>query len=242
MSQRKRIVPAMPSVAEDSSLEDDPVSEEASPATQGVSKRKLLYRSSTVKVEEHGSLKHTDMIFSAINSRIQSHAAKERRLRDHHIKVHSSEMSGELAREKRFKMHPMGKARAAWDTMTMLLMLYLAMSVPYRLAFDHAATSTFFVVFEIMIDLFFIADIFVNFRTAVFDESGDVCWSSKEIRRQYLTGWFTVDFVSSMPVEIITMILNSANNPTETVSNQATKILKMTKQVKTLRLIRLVKL
>ena len=50
---------------------------------------------------------------------------------------------------------------------SMLLVFFIAISLPYRVAFLIDCPSTGFAVADFMIDIFFIVDILLNFRTAV---------------------------------------------------------------------------
>jgi hypothetical protein len=54
---------------------------------------------------------------------------------------------------------------ARWDVLLGLLVMYSVIVSPYRLGFEHYATTTMFW-FELTIDIIFGIDIVLNFRTA----------------------------------------------------------------------------
>ena len=55
-----------------------------------------------------------------------------------------------------------------------------------------------------MIDVCFMLDVIFNFRTAISTHgSTRLVYSQKRVAWEYLTGWFFVDFVSSIPYSII---------------------------------------
>lgn len=54
----------------------------------------------------------------------------------------------------------MGTKRMTWDVVLILLLGYIAVTMPYRMCFDQPATG-WVLYFEIGIDLLFIVDIFL---------------------------------------------------------------------------------
>lgn len=57
----------------------------------------------------------------------------------------------------------------------------------------------FLSVFEMMIDLFFIADIVINFNLTFINQNGVYELSRKKIAIKYLRGYFIVDLLTSIP-------------------------------------------
>ena len=125
---------------------------------------------------------------------------------------------------------PHSTFRARWDFMQALLIMYIAFYVPYRLGFQDTVklwSSVFFL--DLAIDMYFIADLALNFWTAVITLDGDILHTPKDVANHYLRGWFTVDFLSCLPVSYFQYILDDSST-----ANQAV--------LKTLRLLRLIKL
>ena len=72
--------------------------------------------------------------------------------------------------------------------------------------------------FEILVDIFFGADMVLNFFTMYEDKEGKMVSDSKRISRHYLEGWFMVDLLSTVPFDRIGMLFtqpgdNSADGP-----------------------------
>ena len=65
---------------------------------------------------------------------------------------------------------PTSRVKTFWNLVMLLLLLYTAVIVPYRVAFVDFP-STFMFIFEIFVDLLFVTDLFVNFFSAT--ELGD---------------------------------------------------------------------
>ena len=65
---------------------------------------------------------------------------------------------------------PNSRVKSIWNPVMLILLLYTAFIVPYRVAFvDYPSAFMFY--FEILIDLLFFADLFVNIFSAT--ELGD---------------------------------------------------------------------
>ena len=105
------------------------------------------------------------------------------------------------AQTKRCFLRPTGGARQAWDILQILFLFYVLITVPYRVCFSvdvETLSPSFFL--EIVVDAYFIADIFVNFRTAYYDErTGELVIQECVIARSYGTSWFLLDAVSCFP-------------------------------------------
>merc|ERR1719253_1692002 len=72
-----------------------------------------------------------------------------------------------------------------------------------------------------MINYFFLVDVCLNFRTGYFDKQGNLAMEWRRIGKHYLSTWFLLDVVSSIPFED----LSSGNM----IDLQAAKLLKLGK-------------
>ena len=60
---------------------------------------------------------------------------------------------------------------------------------------------------SIAVDLIFVLDIFIVFRTTILDDdSGEEISDGKIIAQKYIRGRFTVDFLSTVPFDWIALI------------------------------------
>ena len=84
-----------------------------------------------------------------------------------------------------------------WDLLIALLLIYTGFVVPIRIAF-YIFASPGFIVFELLIDLCFIADIILTFFTA-YEKNGIIEVRHKQLAITYLKGWFWIDFISTIP-------------------------------------------
>ncbi len=119
---------------------------------------------------------------------------------------------------------------AMWDSLQVLLLVYLCVVLPLRACFsiDITIGSMEFYV-DTFADLVFVLDVLLNFRTAFVDEQGVMEERPRVIARHYLRGWFLLDVLSCLPFQY----LSSGGN------FKAAKSLRLVRLTKMLRLSRL---
>lgn len=55
-----------------------------------------------------------------------------------------------------------------------------------------------------VVDVMFIVDIFINFRTTFLDDSlGEVISNPSKIAKHYLKGWFVIDVMAAIPFDLL---------------------------------------
>jgi hypothetical protein len=116
----------------------------------------------------------------------------------------SAQLSHKLAQRMKtldaFVLNPHGRIRMFWDLSTVAILLYLMASLPIFIGFDiptDAGTDAI----DWFITVFFLIDIFVNFRTGYVDDNGAVIPAAWPIAWRYLRGWFIIDVLSSVPFD-----------------------------------------
>ena len=62
-----------------------------------------------------------------------------------------------------------------------------------------------YVVFNYVIDIFFFFELIINFNSAFVNDDKEIVDNRKKIAKRYLSGWFFIDFVSILPLDIILM-------------------------------------
>jgi hypothetical protein len=77
---------------------------------------------------------------------------------------------------------------------------------PINIAFpEFRRNNISFNIFMYCIDFIFLLDLIINFFTAFKDEKGNIVDDLKLIAFKYLTGWFTIDLISILPMDIIVL-------------------------------------
>jgi CRP-like cAMP-binding protein/voltage-gated potassium channel Kch len=122
-----------------------------------------------------------------------------------------------------------GKMR--WDAIIGILIVYSVIAVPYCIAFDISPPLDGLGAVDVFVDIMFLFDMLVNFRTCFFDEHLKLITDGNQVAWHYMKGTFVIDLLSTLPIDRIGGMF---------VSNPAT--LRSIKLLRILRLARLAKL
>ncbi|ERE68435.1 potassium voltage-gated channel subfamily H member 4-like protein [Cricetulus griseus] len=122
--------------------------------------------------------------------------------------------------------------KAVWDGLILLATFYVAVTVPYNVCFsgddDTPITSRHTLVSDIAVEMLFILDIILNFRTTYVSQSGQVISAPRSIGLHYLATWFFVDLIAALPFDLL-YVFNIT----------VTSLVHLLKTVRLLRLLRL---
>jgi len=146
-----------------------------------------------------------------------------------------------------FMLAPEGAFRMSWDfLLVMPLLAYLALMTPFFVCFawnSNRKRTPNLHAFEAFIDLAFMLDIVINFRTGYLTVFDEVEYDPGRVAQKYLTSWFAIDVCSGVPFSLAEVLLGRSGSeggvPTQ-LSNL--KILKMSRTARALRLFRFLKL
>lgn len=127
-----------------------------------------------------------------------------------------------------------------WDLWIGFLIVYTALFAPYRLSFETKPEGWLFV-FELSMDMFFLIDLTFSFNTAFQDsESGQWITSRSAIAKNYLKGWFWIDFPASIPVDGIEYFMINVMH--EEMEGDQLHIMRLLRLLRLARVIRLLKI
>ncbi|KAJ8612452.1 hypothetical protein CTAYLR_006596 [Chrysophaeum taylorii] len=129
-------------------------------------------------------------------------------------------------------LHPAGLKRLVWDIHLLVFVVYIAFAFPFYLSFGVESTRAM-VLCDYIIDIAFGIDIMLNFNTG-YIKHDVLVMNRRLIARNYLRTWFWLDFVSSIPLEVI---LGPSFGDI-----QAAKVLKVGKLFRGLKMLRISKL
>jgi potassium channel len=105
---------------------------------------------------------------------------------------------------KKCLMRPSHYAHKLWDYYIMVIAIYNGIQLPVEISFDPPwMRSTSNVVVNSFIDLSFLLDIFVMFRTTIQGDGGEEVTDNKQIAIKYLKGSFTIDILSTVPLDYL---------------------------------------
>uniref|UniRef100_H2Z0V5 Potassium voltage-gated channel subfamily H member 2 n=1 Tax=Ciona savignyi TaxID=51511 RepID=H2Z0V5_CIOSA len=134
--------------------------------------------------------------------------------------------------------------KAVWDWLILILVIYTAIFTPFTAAFvlklRHEVKPEAEVpqqgynfteplnVIEFLVDIFFVIDILINFRTTYVNKNDEVVSKPGKIAIHYFKGWFLIDLVAAVPFDLLVA------NP----SQQETTLIGLLKTARLLRLVR----
>uniref|UniRef100_A0A3P9P799 Voltage-gated inwardly rectifying potassium channel KCNH2 n=1 Tax=Poecilia reticulata TaxID=8081 RepID=A0A3P9P799_POERE len=104
--------------------------------------------------------------------------------------------------------------KAVWDWLILLLVIYTAILTPYSAAFllnDHEEVAkqncgyscSPLNVVDLIVDIMFIIDILINFRTTYVNSNDEVVSHPVRIAVHYFKGWFLIDMVAAIPFDLL---------------------------------------
>lgn len=142
-------------------------------------------------------------------------------------------------------IHPLSSFRKWWDLLIIVFILWNIVVQLVKIAFywhdpllAHGGLG--FLVLNIVIDFFFMADLILNFNTGYFQDLDQVLvMDRRRIAWTYLKGWFFIDLVSSIPFDLI---LISATSNGSSTAGRLPKLLRVLKITRLLRLLRVTKM
>lgn len=119
----------------------------------------------------------------------------------------------------------------------MFLATVNSFQVPYNVAFDDSSKQNFFMdLFNGLIDVMFMVDIFINFRSSYYnDATGEEITDCKSISISYLKGKFWIDLVASLPLDFLSYGFQELDK-----NSQILDFIGLLKLVRVLRLSRLI--
>ncbi|KAG1934333.1 potassium voltage-gated channel subfamily H member 2 isoform X2 [Pimephales promelas] len=104
--------------------------------------------------------------------------------------------------------------KAVWDWLILLLVIYTAILTPYSAAFLLAEEDNVSIkncvyscsplnVVDLIVDIMFIIDIIINFRTTYVNANDEVVSHPLRIAVHYFKGWFLIDMVAAIPFDLL---------------------------------------
>ncbi|XP_061576922.1 potassium/sodium hyperpolarization-activated cyclic nucleotide-gated channel 3-like [Cololabis saira] len=140
-------------------------------------------------------------------------------------------------------IHPYSDFRFYWDLTMLLLMVGNLIIIPVGITFFKDEHTPPWIVFNVVSDTFFLMDLVLNFRTGIVKEDNtEIILNPHKIKIKYLKSWFVVDFISSIPVDYIFLIVETRIDSDFYKTARALRIVRFTKILSLLRLLRLSRL
>ena len=142
--------------------------------------------------------------------------------------------------DKRFLLYPKSQFRQYWTILITVLMLYVAVVSPYRLAFTEDVYFDGWTIFDFVLNGVFCLDIIVNFCTCHEMPDGSVEDRRSKIAIRYLKKWFLIDLISSVPFNLLDFALQDVNHNSKNFNN-AMRLARLPRLYKLFRLVKVFK-
>ena len=136
---------------------------------------------------------------------------------------------------KMFVVHPKDPRKVYWDLFLGLLVIFIVLLAPLDIAFDSEVYGVALDYVDIIVCAIFTTDILISFRTAYYVKDHDAySIVPSDMYNHYLRTWFTIDLVSTVPIDLILSFLSGASS--------AAKLIKLLRLMRLTKLARVLKL
>lgn len=98
-------------------------------------------------------------------------------------------------------IHPESKFKQIWNGIILLFTIYFAIEVPARIALGYHLQGVMLVV-DLCVTACLLADVVLNFFTGEYIK-GQLSMDRKAVAWNYLKGWFWIDFLAAIPLDLI---------------------------------------
>lgn len=98
-------------------------------------------------------------------------------------------------------IHPENKFKQIWNGLILLFTIFFAVEIPARLALGYKLEGPLLVL-DWVITVCFLIDVVLNFFTAEYI-NGVLVKDRSAVAKTYLKGWFAVDFLAAIPLDLI---------------------------------------
>ncbi|XP_072383066.1 voltage-gated inwardly rectifying potassium channel KCNH6-like isoform X1 [Diabrotica undecimpunctata] len=137
--------------------------------------------------------------------------------------------------------------KAVWDWIILILVIYTAIFTPYVAAFllgepdfnnrkNKKYSEDPIVIIDLIVDVTFIIDILINFRTTYVTGNDEVVSDPGKIAFHYLKGWFLIDLVAAVPFDLL--FFGTDTDELGLDKDETTTLIGLLKTARLLRLVR----
>ncbi|XP_066153954.1 potassium voltage-gated channel unc-103 isoform X5 [Euwallacea fornicatus] len=139
--------------------------------------------------------------------------------------------------------------KAVWDWIILILVMYTAIFTPYVAAFllgepdfnnrkNKKYSEDPIVIIDLIVDVTFIVDILINFRTTYVSGNDEIVSDPGKIAVHYLKGWFLIDLVAAVPFDLLFFGTDTDEGIGNGQNKQTTTLIGLLKTARLLRLVR----
>ena len=135
---------------------------------------------------------------------------------------------------------PRSRLSTDWDIYVAVLLIVTIFTMPLSMAFFDIQRDL--QPLDLLADVTFLLDILKHFNTGYMDEFEIAIMDRAKVRWNYASTWFVPDLLSSVPIEILDLILTSGGEDGAMGNFKATKALKLLRLSRIAKVFRILKL
>ncbi|KAG7401121.1 hypothetical protein PHYBOEH_003004 [Phytophthora boehmeriae] len=138
----------------------------------------------------------------------------------------------------RFMVNPHSTIYKMWQLVTLSVIIYQSIMVPFGLAFGSSDTT----VIDILMSCIFATDILVGFNTPFADDVDETEYiiDRCQIASNYLRGWFLFDLLACLPFDYVLLLINNSKRNLNVLG--LLKVLRVPRLLRLVRLLRVAKI
>lgn len=138
---------------------------------------------------------------------------------------------------KTHMLYPEDIRKVGWDLFISALIVWSVVELTYRLTFNVDPHGPW-IIWGFTVDSFFFLDIFFTFNTAVKTEDWLIICDRWCVARLYFSGWFLIDFVSTVPLDAIMEVAAPGQGGGGTSGTQLLKVFRLVRLMKLIRMLK----
>jgi hypothetical protein len=93
-------------------------------------------------------------------------------------------------------INPYSRVRKTWSFILLIVYLYTAIIMPYKIALVDDSNLAFFIV-DTIVDFCFTIDVFVNMNSPIVLYNGNLNYHRKAVFMHYLKSWLIIDIIAA---------------------------------------------
>ena len=136
--------------------------------------------------------------------------------------------------------YPEDDFKMAWDLGITIVLLVACILTPLSIAFEVNEKNHWsgMKIAETIIDILFLMDMIIIFNSAYYKNDVDLIEDRAIICCEYLKGWFTIDLVSIIPIDLIFNVGGFTHMLRITRVGRLTKLVKLAKLLRVLKIMK----
>ncbi|KAM3146799.1 hypothetical protein pb186bvf_000953 [Paramecium bursaria] len=141
--------------------------------------------------------------------------------------------------QQKYVIYPDSDFKTTWNILLIMMLLLTAIITPFSVCFIDGTDLNFWFAIDIIFDSFYFFDMCINFISAYNDEEQNVIDDHRMIVKNYLKGWFLIDFTANLPINYF---YSDDSNSQSLRYNKLVRLLRLPRLYRLIRLLKMSKI